>query len=112
MINITLTVNGADRKYQAHGVTLRTSLDAYALYREYEQAAGNYDEALLERCCDFIVRCFGYAFDRQQLEAGYMGSAFRLIPNMLQAVVAYSSEAIVNFPEPATMTPETAAATD
>ena len=112
MISITLMVNGKERAYVARGVNLRTSLDAYGLFREYEAAAGDYSEGLLDRCLEFVTRCFGNAFSVEQLLTGYLGSAFRLIPNLLQAVVAYSSEAIVNFPEPAT-TPGTAgAATD
>ena len=105
MIRITLTINGKEKEFTARGVSLRASYMAYEIYREYELAGGNYPQELLEKCEDFIITVFGGAFSRDELLDGYRGSAFRLYPGMLNAVVSYSSEAIVNFPEPAE-TPE------
>lgn len=106
MISISLMVGGKEQTYTARGVTLRTSLMAYDLYREYDLCAGNYTPDLLDRCAAFVCACFGGAFTQDQLMDGYMGSAFRLFPNMLNAVVGYSNETIANFPEPAATTTE------
>lgn len=100
MITIELILAGRTEKYTARGVNLRTSYTAYELFREYELAGGVYSTELLERCEEFIVACFGGAFTREQLLEGYRGSAFRLYPGMLNAVVSYSNEQIVNFPDP------------
>lgn len=107
MINITLTVRGKDKEYLARGVNIRTSYMAYELYREYTEAAGDYSQDLLDRCAEFVCEVFGHAFTVDQLLDGYRGSAFRLYPAMLNAVVAYTSEAIINFPEAAKAEAET-----
>ena len=110
MISIELTIRGKAKRFTAWGVTLRTTLEAYGLYKEYDAAGGNYSPELLDRCAAFVCRVFGGAFDEAQLLDGYMGSAFRLYPSMLNAVVGYSNETIANFPEPVTaaLSPETA----
>lgn len=105
MIQIALMINGKEETFHAAGVTLRSSLSAYDLYKEYTEAAGDYSKDLLDRCLNFICGCFGSAFSYDDLLDGYKGSAFALIPGMLTAVVSYVHEQIVNFPEPA-MTPE------
>ncbi len=105
MIQIKLMVNGKEETFRAAGVNLRNSLLSYDLYKEYTEANGDYSKDLLERCLDFICSCFGYAFNVDQLQDGYKGSAFILIPGMLDAVVGYVHEQIVNFPKPA-QTPE------
>ena len=104
MIKIKLLIKGKEREYVARGVNLRVSYDAYELYREYELAGGNYPPELMEKLEDFVVRVFGGAFTREQLLDGYRGSAYRLYPGMLNAVVGYTNEAIINFPEPANQT--------
>lgn len=108
MIQIKLNIDGKEREYTARGVNLGVSYMAYELFREYELAGGNYTPELMEKCEDFVCMCFGGAFSREQLLSGYQGSAFVLYPGMLNAVVAYSNEAIVNFPEPAKKAPEKA----
>ena len=105
MIRIKLYIDGKEREYTARGVNLRLSYMAYELLREYELAGGNYPQETLEKCEDFVCMCFGGSFSREQLLTGYQGSAFVLYPGMLNAVVAYSNEAIVNFPEPAKKAP-------
>lgn len=109
MIQITLIVRGKSKTYQAAGVNLRTSLEAYDLYKEYDKAGGDYSSDLLDRLAGFVCRCFGDAFTMDQLLDGYKGSAFRLYPAMLDAVIAYVHEQVVNFPNPAEM-PVTATA--
>ena len=81
-----------------------------ATEQEYDAAGGKYSPELLVRCAASVCRVFGGAFDEAQLLDGYMGSAFRLYPSMLNAVVGYSNEIIANFPEPVTaaLSPETA----
>ena len=109
MITIRLMNHGKEREYVSKGVTLGVSYSAYNLFRRYEEAAGNYPLELLKELESFVCRVFGGAFSEEELRNGYQGSAFRLYPSILQAVVAYSSEAIVNFPEPA-MAPGTGTA--
>lgn len=101
MIQIRLMVDGKEETFRAAGVNLRNSLLAYDLYKEYTEANGDYPRELLDKCLDFICSCFGYAFSGDQLLDGYRGSAFILIPGMLNAVVSYVHEQIVNFPRPA-----------
>ena len=101
MITIQLIIDGKQQSFTARGVTLRRSYEAYELYREYELAGGNYPPELMERCEDFVCACFGGAFTREQLLDGYQGTAYRLYPNMLNAVVGYTNDLIVNFPDPA-----------
>ena len=105
MIRIKLYIDGKEREYTARGVNLRLSYMAYELLREYELAGGNYPQGTLEKCEDFVCMCFGGSFSREQLLSGYRGSAFVLYPSIMNAVVAYSNEAIVNFPEPAKKAP-------
>ena len=107
MITIELVSGGKTKKYKAANVTLRVSYDAYRLYRKYTEAQGDYPEELLEECANLVCRVFGNAFTEQELLDGYHGSAFRLYPGMLNAIIAYSNEQIANFPEP----PETAVKT-
>ena len=99
MLNITLTIKGKEVPFTARGVNIRASYLAYELYKEYTMANGDYPQELLDRCAEFVCTCFGHAFTVEQLLDGYQGSAFRLYPSMLNAV-------IVNFPEPATAAPE------
>ena len=106
MFQIKLTVKGKEKTYRAAGMSLRASLDAYALYREYSQCEGDYSPDLIERCIAFIVRLFGGAFTEDELLDGYGYSAFALIPEILSAAIQYANDAIVNFPQPATETPE------
>ena len=106
MLNIKLTIKGKEVPFTARGVNIRASYLAYELYKEYTMANGDYSQDLLDRCADFVCICFGRAFTVEQLVDGYRGSAFRLYPSMLNAVITYTSEAIVNFPEPATAAPE------
>lgn len=106
MIQIKLMINGREETYTAAGVTLRASLKAYDLYREYTLADGDYNKELLDKCLDFVVLIFGNAFSRAQLMDGYKGSAFSLYPAIMSAVIAYVHEQTVNFPEPA-KTPDT-----
>ena len=108
MIRIKLYIDGKERVYTARGVNLLMSYTAYELLREYELAGGNYPQDLLEKCEDFVCQCFGGSFSREQLLSGYPGSAFVLYPSIMNAVVAYSNEEIVNFPEPAKKAPEKA----
>ena len=105
MITIDLVIRGKSKRFTASGVCLRARLDAYDLYRDYTEAGGDFSNELLQRCMDFTRRVFGNAFSEEQLLDGYQGSAFRLFPNLLNAVVSYSNEQIANFPEPA-MAPE------
>lgn len=100
MIQIQLMVNGKEETFRAAGVNLRNSLLAYDLYKEYTEANGDYSNDLLEKCLDFICGCFGNAFSINELKDGYRGSAFILIPGMLNEVVGYVHEQIVNFPKP------------
>ena len=100
MINIELMVDGKKKTYRAANVTLRTSYEAYRLYREYTECQGDYTDELLERCERMVCRIFGDAFTPEQLLDGYRGSAFRLFPGMLNAIVSYSNEQIANFPGP------------
>lgn len=112
MIKITLSLNGRSRTYPATEICMRTSLDAYRLFREYSTADGDYSDDLLRRCSEFVCDCFGGVFTPDQLWDGYQDSAFTLFPAMLSAVVGYAQEKIINFPEPAkdamNPTPETA----
>ena len=110
MINITLFIKGKEKTFAARGVNLGVSYRAYDLYRRYERAGGDYSPELMEELEQFVVDCFGGAFAREQLREGYRGSAYRLFPNMLSAVVGYSNDVIANFPEPATGTSQTATA--
>ena len=109
MISIKLTIDGKEQEYVARGINIRTSYMAYDLFREYPTAEGDYKQDLLDRCAEFVCECFGHAFSAEQLETGYRGSAFRLYPALLNAVITYSNEAIVNFPEAATATAPEAA---
>lgn len=109
MIQITLIVDGRSRIYAAAEVCMRTSLEAYRLFREYSAAGGDYSDDLLARCASFVCGCFGDVFTVDQLLDGYQGSAFALYPSLLNAVVGYVHDRIVNFPEPAA--PATKAAT-
>lgn len=102
MLNIDLTISGKEQKFTARGVNIRASYLAYDLYREYTMANGDYPQDLLDRCAEFVCACFGHAFSVDQLLDGYRGSAFRLYPAMLNAVITYTTDAIVNFPDPAT----------
>ena len=102
MLTISLMIDGKEKNYTARGITLRASYDAYDIYRRYTEANGDYTPELLEECADLVVRIFGGAFTREQLETGYMGSAFRLYPGILSEVVGYSNDTIANFPQPAT----------
>lgn len=105
MIQIRLTIDGAEETFRAIGVNMGVSLDAYALYKEYSEAEGSYSEELIARLNRFICDCFGNHFDEDELLAGYADSAFVLYPQMLREVVGYVHDKIVNFPEPA-VTPE------
>ena len=109
MINIRLTIRGKDKEFVARGINIRASYTAYELFREYTMADGDYSPDLLQRCAEFVCLCFGHAFSAEQLETGYQGSAFRLYPALLNAVITYSNEQIVNFPEAATATAPAAA---
>lgn len=104
MIQIQLMIRGGEKTYLAHGVSLRNTLEAYGLYREYEQAKGDYGDELIERCLAFISRLFSESFTVDELKDGYQESAFVLIPSMLGAVVSYANGEIVNFPNPARAT--------
>ena len=112
MITIDLMIKGRSRRFTARGVTLRASLDGYELYRAYGEANGDYDDKLIARCVEFTRRIFGNAFSEEQLMDGYQGSAFRLFPSLLNAVVGYSNDTIANFPDPAIEPDLTAEATD
>jgi len=101
MIQINLMVGGKEETFRAAGVNLRNSILAYDLYKEYSEANGEYSKDLLERCLEFICSCFGNAFTCDQLMDGYKGSAYILIPGMLNAVIGYVHDQIVNFPKPA-----------
>ena len=100
MINITLMVNGKDQTYKAAGMNLSASIEAYDLFREYDEAKGDYSSELLQRCFKFVCKIFGNAFSVHELGSGYKGSAFVLLPNILQAAVGYVDGQIVNFPAP------------
>lgn len=106
MLNIKLTIKGKEKEFTARSINIQASYMAYDLYKEYTMANGDYSQDLLDRCADFVCICFGRAFTVEQLVDGYRGSAFRLYPSMLNAVITYTSEAIVNFPEPVTAAPE------
>ena len=107
MIMIELVLEGKAKRFKAAGVSLRVSYDAYDLYRRYTEAGGDYSKELLEECEQLVVRCFGGAFTAEELLDGYRGSAFRLYPGIMNAIISYSNEQIANFPEPS----ETGAAT-
>lgn len=107
MMQLTLMIGGKEKSYRAAGLCLRTSLEAYGLYREYEAAQGDYSDELIERCLDYIRRIFGGAFSADELLDGYRESAFALIPGVLGAAIRYVNDEIVNFPNPAQRTPET-----
>lgn len=106
MITIELVLGGKTKTFRAANVTLRTSYDAYRLYRQYTEAAGDYSDELLEDCAQLVCRCFGGAFTEEELLDGYRGSAFRLFPGIMNAIIGYSNEQIANFPDPPTTTPE------
>lgn len=101
MIKLKLMQGGKEKEYIARGVTLRTSIHAYDLYRRYGRAEGDYTEDLLDECAEFICTIFGHAFNADDLLNGYQGSAFRLYPAMMNAIIGYTNDEIVNFPDPA-----------
>ena len=104
MITIELIQKGRSKVYKARGISLRLSLDAYDIFRDYSAAGGDYKRELLDRCAQFVCDVFGNAFTVEDLETGYQGSAFVLYPSMLNAVIGYTAEAVANFPEPSIMT--------
>lgn len=98
MITITLQARNMKPRTYQDDARMRECMDAFDLARKWEEAAGEYPEALIQEAAEFIARCFGNQFTAEELMDGYRGSPYALIPDFLRRMVGYVADEIVDFP--------------
>lgn len=107
MIQLTLKINGEDKVFTAEAITARVSVEAFKLGSKSAVVLGNYTEAVRKELLTFVRKVFDDQFTEDEFMDGCMDSFFKVMPGILNAIVAGVGDALHEFPA----NPTTAATT-